>query len=173
MVFNTFSLFLQIGVIYMKKIDYATGTMATSYMLASPLDACAKRIKRIQDKALDEVYDRLKDGQRTTGPVHAELDWEDSMKARGIRAAVEEFKKRHPRYANELEAMIQRQRNVRRNYVTFDIDEPPVELPDVFYKTILEEIGIPKGKIDRTFDSIMKLSNYLGGLTMPAKLLVK
>ena len=72
----------------MKKIDHAAQTMATSYVLARPLDVYAKRIKRIQKDAAEEVYYRLKRRDNTTGPVYAEREWKSSLLARGLRDGV-------------------------------------------------------------------------------------
>jgi hypothetical protein len=153
----------------MKKIDSAAQTMATSYTLARPLDAYTKRLRRVQKTAAEDVYYRLKNRQHTSGPVYATQEWEDSMKARNIRAGVEEFKRRHPRYGTELDKIIKKQREVRRNYVSFEFEQ----LPEEFYYSVLRDVGIPKETAEQTLQAIMNMANHLAELKQPVKILME
>jgi hypothetical protein len=153
----------------MRKIDYAAQTMATSYELARPLDAYAKRLKRIQASASEEVYQRLGKRQATTGPVYAAREWKDSMSARGMRDGIEEFKNAYPEHADELEEMIRYQRQVRRNYLSFEFDG----LPDSFYRKIMEDVGIPSVSVDEALHAIKEMSYHLEELKQPVKILME
>lgn len=154
----------------MKKITQATERLVASYQIASPLGAYAKRADRIKKTAANEVYERLADREIVPGDasVYASLDWEDKMTARGLRLGVEEFKKNHPQYADELEGTIKHQRECRRTYVEFGLNS---EMPDNVYLGILEEIGIPSNIVRSTLSTIKRVSDYFGDLG-DAKILV-
>jgi hypothetical protein len=152
----------------MGKIDSYAQTLAASNTLASPLDSYAKRIKRVQKQAAEEVYYRLKNRQHTTGPVFAERVWEDAEAARGMRDGIEEFKKLHPKYGAELGKIINQQRKVRRNYVSFEFDT----LPESAYYQVLQDVGIPKEMVEDTLRTIIDMSEHLKELKQPIQLLM-
>lgn len=144
------------------KLTYAAERLAATHMISQPFGIYSQRAGRLKKAALGEVYERLRDRDEVqeSSPVYAELEWKDSMVARGLRLGVEEFKKNHPECAEELERTIEHQREVRRNYVSFGFRNGS-DLPDEYYADIMEEIGIPRAIVRSTLQTIRRISGNL------------
>ncbi|MEM7813443.1 MAG: hypothetical protein QW548_00910 [Candidatus Aenigmatarchaeota archaeon] len=160
----------------MTKLEEHAMRLVASYTVSHPLNVYSKRIGRVADKASDEVYKVLQSSGGKAAlpsdfPVYASLAWEDKMTARGLRLGVEEFKKAHPEHAEELEQIIEHQREVRRNYLEFGIREG-AEIPKEVYLQVLADTGVPSNVARSTLNAALKLAEHLEDARGPFKVLM-
>jgi len=144
------------------KLTRAAETIVTCYNIGHSFDVYAQRLERIRKNMGEEAYKLLKAHETVSdgSPVFCKLHWEDTQAARTLRLSVDEFEKNHPEHAEELEATIAYQREVKRNYLQFGV-KPNNEISEKLYLEILEEIGIPANIAKSTLNTALKLSEYL------------
>ncbi len=144
----------------MKYVNAAVEALVAYETIARPLDALAKRSKRVRDVIVPSVTHALRRGQHVDGPCYARLETKSSQLARGMREGIDAFKEAHPRYAGELENFIQEKRNQRRTRLVFggDFDE----IPDEVYHDVLMDVGIAESHVRSTLQTINRMIADLG-----------
>ncbi len=158
------------------KLTTAAQQLVVGYAVSHPFGVYSQRLEHRYKAAGAEAYAMMAaSGNRiiTTAdsPVFCDMSWKESMVARGLRLGIEEFKKKHPEYANELEKCVKAQRKARRNYVEFGVRED-CEIPEEMYLSVLKDIGVPDNIARSTLQTAIRLSEYLEEKKEPVKILI-
>lgn len=134
-----------------------TENLIAYHALKSGFDIMCKRAQRKLTPTANDVYERLKKGQKIQGaPVKAEYRFEKYQKSRTLTEGINEFSHQYPVYGAKLKKIIDETRNTKRRYLCFGATE---ELPDSTYQGALESIGIPAHMREGLLENILEISD--------------
>lgn len=134
-----------------------TENLIAYHALKSGFDIMCKRAQRKLTPTANDVYERLKKGQKIQGSqVTANYRFEKYNKSRTLIEGINEFTQRHPKYGAKLKNIIDDTRKTKRRYLTFTATN---ELSQNVYQGALESIGIPEHMRDNMLENILEISN--------------
>ncbi len=153
-----------------KYLDAVIEALVAYETVARPLDALAKRSKRVRDEVVPCVVGSLRRGNQTDGPCYAHLEIKTSQLSRGMRDGIDLFCEKHPKYGKILNDCIQEKRDQRRTSLVFGGEFS--EIPDEVYHEVLEDIGIPENHVRSTLQTVRRMTDDLANQRTETKILV-
>jgi hypothetical protein len=125
-----------------------------------PIKSMAGKIDRQKPKLAGEVdlseYGGNFHGERT----YARLEVHDGMKAKGMRAAIDEFSEQYPRHGEILREMISEQRATREPTLYFGMKDG-CRLTSADYMDVMTSLGFSEAKAESMYQELMDASRSI------------
>jgi len=125
-----------------------------------PISSMSGKLKRQKPKLAQAVDLSEFDGEYYGNRVYARVASEDTMKARGMKDAIEEFAQQYPRHGDILKGMIAEQRAVRETSLYFGVNEGK-RLTSDDYMSVMESLGFSQTTAERLYPELIETSRTL------------
>jgi hypothetical protein len=124
-----------------------------------PISSMSGKLKRAKPKLARALG--LSPGDSFEGErVYASVAREDTMKARGMREGIEQFKENHPRYGKILDGYIEEERANSETHVYFGLYDG-CRLTQQDYLTVMQDLGFSEGSARALYAPLMEASRNL------------
>ena len=129
--------------------------------ISIPVKSMAGKLDRARPKLADVVissedFDENFEGDR----VYARVEYEDRMKARGMREGIEEFSGKFPRYGTILNGIIEEKRALREKHLYFGMREG-CKITSDDYMHVMTDLGFTPSESERFYPRLMEISRKL------------
>jgi hypothetical protein len=125
-----------------------------------PISSMSGKIKRRKPKLAKGIdladFDNHYDGDR----VWARSQYDDRLKARGLKDGVEKFEARFPKYGRILKGYIEEQRTIRETHLYFGVQDG-CRVTSRDYLGVMEDLGFSPGMSERLYPELMDISRKL------------
>lgn len=125
-----------------------------------PVSSFDGKLKRLRTKLASGIdlsdYDNDFSGER----VFARVEESDEMRARGLREAINEFRREYPKYGKILEKLIKQKRNQREVHLYFGM-QPESKLTREDYVKVMRDLGLSQHSAERLYPILMEISSGL------------
>jgi len=126
--------------------------------LEIPISSMSGKFKRKKPK-LAKGMDLPKGGY-TGNRVYAQVEFEDKLKARGMKDAIADFSTEYPKYGEILNQMIEDKRSVRETHMYFGMNEG-CRLTGDDYLGVLTDIGFTEGQARSFYEPLINASRKI------------
>ena len=125
-----------------------------------PISSMSGKIKRRKPK-LAKAVDLLDfDGQYSGDRVWARVQYDDKLKARGLREGIEKFEGQFPKYGRILRGYIEERRTVRETHLYFGTQEG-CRVASGDYMGVMQNLGFSEVMSERLYPELMDISRNL------------
>jgi len=125
-----------------------------------PISSMSGKLKRQKPKMAQLVDLSEYDGNFEGNRVHARVEEEDRMKARGMSDAIDEFAEQYPRHGEILRGMIAEQRVVRESHLYFGVN-PGCKLTADDYLGVMQNLGFSEATARSLYPELMDVSRKI------------
>tara|TARA_Y100000310_G_C20612980_1_gene779012 strand:- start:459 stop:929 length:471 start_codon:yes stop_codon:yes gene_type:complete len=125
-----------------------------------PVSSLSGKLKRRKPKMAKAIDMEEYDGNFESDRVYARVETENRLKAKGIRAAVDEFSAQHPKYGAILEDMIADKREESETHLYFGMHEDR-KLTSSDYVGVMRDLGFSEHQARRLYPQMMEFSHKL------------
>jgi hypothetical protein len=125
-----------------------------------PIKSMAGKVDRQKPKLAENIdlsdYKGRFQGNRT----YARLEVHEGQKAKGMRAAIDEFSEKYPRHGKILEGMISEQRVTREPTLYFGMNEG-CRLTSADYMEVMTNLGFSEARAETMYQELMDASRKI------------
>lgn len=125
-----------------------------------PISSMSGKLKRRKPKLAKTVdlsdFKNHYDGNR----VRARVQYDDKLKARGLKEGIEKFEDQFPKYGRILRGYIEEQRTIRETYLYFEMQDD-CRITSKDYLGIMQDLGFSQAISTRLYPELMDISRKL------------
>lgn len=125
-----------------------------------PISSMSGKLKRRKPELAKEIdlseYDDCYKGNR----VWARTEYQDEMKARGMKEGIEKFEQEFPKYGKILRGYIEEQRTIREIHLYFGMSDG-CKITSGDYIGVMENLGLTPATAERLYPELMEISRKL------------
>ncbi len=125
-----------------------------------PISSMSAKLKRRKPKLAKAVdlsdFENHYDGNR----VQARVQYDDKLKARGMKEGIEKFESQFPKYGRILRCYIEEQRTMRETHLYFEMQDS-CRITSNDYLGIMQDLGFSQAISKRLYPELMDISRKL------------
>lgn len=125
-----------------------------------PISSMSGKLKRRKPKLAKTVdlsdFENHYDGNR----VWARVQYDDKLKARGLKEGIEKFENQFPKYGRILRGYIEEQRTMRETHLYFEMQDD-CRITSNDYLGIMQDLGFSQAISKRLYPELMDISRKL------------
>jgi len=125
-----------------------------------PISSMSGKLKRRKPKLAKAVdlsdFKNHYDGNR----VWARVQYDDKLKARGMKEGIEKFESQFPKYGRILRGYIEEQRTIRETYLYFEMQDS-CRITSNDYLGIMQDLGFSQAISKRLYPELIDISRKL------------
>jgi len=123
-----------------------------------PISSMSGKLKRMKPKFAASLD--LPNGRYTGERVYARIEFEDKLKARQMKEAVQEFCEENPKYGDILTQKIENKRSVRETYLYFGVNEG-CRLTSDDYLGVMSSLGFTETQARALYEPLINTSRSI------------